>query len=154
MHYFSNMANYNYSETGHRKVELVLNILAYLNIIRHIQELSRDIQIHSEVYVTLEYSEPCHIQNQSHIQNTGIFRTTTIFTTRKACAIECFTKIMQILFCFISNMASCDTLLIPVAIRLNLYSTSVNATTLEKSQFSLEEKEPVPRRYLIWMPLD
>ena len=63
------MANYNYSETGHRKVELVLNILAYLNIIRHIQELSRDIQIHSEVYVTLEYSEPLHIQYP------GIFRT-------------------------------------------------------------------------------
>ena len=57
-----------YSETGRSKIELVLNILAYSNIIRHIQELSRDIQTHSESCVILVYSEPLHIQNP------GIFR--------------------------------------------------------------------------------
>ena len=58
-----------YSETGRSKIELVLNILAYSNIIRHIQELSRDIQTHSEACITLVYSEPLHIQNPD------IFRT-------------------------------------------------------------------------------
>ena len=69
LHYFLNMANSNLSETGRNKVELVLNILAYSNIIRHIQELSRDIQTHSEACITLVYSEPLHIQNPD------IFRT-------------------------------------------------------------------------------
>ena len=96
---FLKIANCNLSETGRNKVELVLNILVYSDIIRHIQELSRDIiQIHSESCVILLYSEslhiqnpgifrsliylePCHIQNQSHIQNPGIFRTSNIFRT-------------------------------------------------------------------------
>ena len=63
------MTNWNLSKTGWNKVELVFSILAYSNIIRHIQELSRDIQTHSEAWVILVYSEPLHIQNP------GIFRT-------------------------------------------------------------------------------
>ena len=96
-----------YSETGRSKIELVLNILAYSNIIRHIQELSRDIQTHSEAWVILVYSEPWYIQNS------GIFRIRAISRTLvysgheaysqlcQASAIKCFTKIMQIIFCFI-----------------------------------------------------
>ena len=59
----------------------VFNTLAYSNKIMHIQELSRDIQAHSEASVTLVYSETWHIQNQSHIQSTGTSRTSSIFTT-------------------------------------------------------------------------
>ena len=58
----------------------------YSEIIRHFQELLRDIQAHSEACVTLIYSEPWHIQNPYifgtliysefwYIQNPGIFRT-------------------------------------------------------------------------------
>ena len=64
----------------------VLNILAYSDIIMHIQELSRDIKAHAEACVTLVYSEPLHVQNPGifrtlvysepwHIRNHDIFRT-------------------------------------------------------------------------------
>ena len=55
------MANFVISETGRNNVELVFNILAYSDLIRHIQELSSDIQALSEAYVTLVYSEPWYI---------------------------------------------------------------------------------------------
>ena len=57
------------SETTGTKIELVFSILAYSDIIKHIHELSRDIQAHSEASVTPIYSEPWYIQDLS------IFRT-------------------------------------------------------------------------------
>ena len=62
----------------------------YSKIIRHFQELLRDIQAHLEARVTLVYSEPWHIQNPYIfgtlvysefwcIQNPTIFRTRPIF---------------------------------------------------------------------------
>ena len=63
------MVNSNVSDTGSNKVKLVFNILAYSDIIRHIQDLSRDIQAQSEVCVTPVYSKPWYIQNP------GLFRT-------------------------------------------------------------------------------
>ena len=74
LHLFSNMVNSEINETGHNKVELVFNILAYSDIIRHFQEWSRDIKAHSEVCVTPVYSEPWYVQNP------GILRTSSIFT--------------------------------------------------------------------------
>ena len=59
--HFPNMVNFVISETGRNNVELVFNILAYSDLIRHIQELSSDIQALSEAYVTLVYSEPWYI---------------------------------------------------------------------------------------------
>ena len=41
------------SEIGRNKVELVFNILAYSDIIKHIQDLSRDIQTYLAACVTL-----------------------------------------------------------------------------------------------------
>ena len=80
LHYFSNMANCNLSETGRNKIELVLNIVAYSNypgIFRHIQKPVWPWYIQNPcIFRTLIYSEPCYIQNQSHIQNTHIFKTT------------------------------------------------------------------------------
>ena len=77
------MGNCNLSETGCNKIKLLFSILASSDIIRYIQELTRDIQTHSEVCVTLVYSEPWYIQNPgifrslaysgaSHLQNPGI----------------------------------------------------------------------------------
>ena len=71
---------------------------AYSKIIRHSQELLRDIQAHLKarvtlvysepwhiqnpyIFGTLVYSEPCHIQNETHIQKPSIFRTRPIFRT-------------------------------------------------------------------------
>ena len=59
---------------------------AYSKIIRHFQELLRDIQAHLEARVTFVYSEPWYIQDPGifktltyselwYIQNSGIFRT-------------------------------------------------------------------------------
>ena len=80
------MANCYLSETGHNKVNLMSNILAYSEKIRHIMELSRDIQTHSEGCVTPVCPEPWNIQNlgifrilaySKHIpiQNPAMFRT-------------------------------------------------------------------------------
>ena len=80
------MANCYLSETGHNKVELVFNILTYSDVIRHIKDLSRNIQTHSKGYVTPVYSETLNIQKPGifttlahsvscHIQKPGIFRT-------------------------------------------------------------------------------
>ena len=52
------MENSFLSEAGRNNIELVLNIFAFSDINKHIEELSRDIQIHSEACVTLVYSEP------------------------------------------------------------------------------------------------
>ena len=124
LHYFWNMENSFLSEAGRNNVELVLNIFAFSDINKHIEELSRDIQIHSEACVTLVYSEPWHNQNPcisrnleylepGDFQNTGTFRTRAIFRTPvysgseaysqpcQASAIERFTKIIPILLCTI-----------------------------------------------------
>ena len=79
------MEKCNLSETGRNKVELVFNILGYSDISEHIQELSTDIQAHSEACVTLVYSEPWNIEDPGifriltsskpwHIQNPRILR--------------------------------------------------------------------------------
>ena len=96
LHYFLNMASCNLSETDRNKVELVLNILAYSNIIKHFQELSRDIQTHSEACVTLVYSESEPYPEHWYIQDLNEYSQLC-----QASAIKCFTKIMKIIFCFI-----------------------------------------------------
>ena len=79
------MEKCNLSETGRNKVELVFNILRYSDISGHIQELSTDIQTHSEACVTWVYSEPWNIEDPGifriltsskpwHIQNPRILR--------------------------------------------------------------------------------
>ena len=52
------MANCDLSETSRSKVKLVFKILPYSDIIKHIKELSMDIQTHSEGWVILVYSDP------------------------------------------------------------------------------------------------
>ena len=65
--------------------KIVVSILASSDIIRHILDLSRDIQPVSEACVTLLYPEPWYIQDPGlfsalrysgarYIQNTGVFR--------------------------------------------------------------------------------
>ena len=117
LHYFLNTSNFNLSETGRNKVELALNILAYSNIIRHIQELPRDIQTHSEPCVTLVYSEPWYIQNQSHIQNTAIFRTSSMFTTLSIICDKVFYENNTNSFLLYFQIWQVATLVIPVVIR-------------------------------------
>ena len=51
------MINCDLSETTHDNIKLVVNILAESHIIKHIQELSRDIQVYSEASVNPAYSE-------------------------------------------------------------------------------------------------
>ena len=54
--------------------------MTYLDIIMNIQELSRDVQAHSEASVTSANSEPWYIQNPGmfrnfYIPNPAIYRT-------------------------------------------------------------------------------
>ena len=75
LHYFLNMASCNLSE---------------------FQELSRDIQTHSEACVTLVYSESEPYPEHWYIQDLNEYSQLC-----QASAIKCFTKIMKIIFCFI-----------------------------------------------------
>ena len=119
LHYFLNISNFNLSQTGRNKVELALNILAYSNIINHIQEWSRDIQTHSEPCVTLVYSESWYIQNQSHLQNTGIFTTWSMFTTLSSICDKVFYENNTNYFLLYFQIWQVATLVIPVVIRWN-----------------------------------
>ena len=80
------MTNCDLSETIWDNIKLVFNIRAYSLIIKHIQELSRDIQVHSEASVNPVYWEYWHIWNYNifttlkysehwYVENDGIFRT-------------------------------------------------------------------------------
>ena len=119
LHLFSNMANSEIHEIGHNKIELVFNILVYSDIIRHIQEWSRDNKAHSEVCVTPVYSEPWYIQNQSHIQNPDIFRTSSIFTTMSSICNTVFYENNTNSFLHYFQIWQTATFAIPVAIRSN-----------------------------------
>ena len=95
-------------------VGIITNILAYSDIIRHIQELFRHIlnpvycqhiqnpaiQNHDifktkGMFRTLVYSKLQHIQNQRHIQNPGLFRNPEIFRTGEAYSEPCQTSMME-----------------------------------------------------------
>ena len=96
-------------------VGIFQHILTYSEIIRHIQELSRDIQAHSEASVTPVYSEFWCIQNADIFGTRAIFKTLVFSGLQvysqpsQTSAIENFTKIIQILFCtFFSNMANSE----------------------------------------------
>ena len=74
------MVNSYLTKTSHNKIKLVVNILAYSDIIRYINGLSRDAQTHAEGCLAVVYSEPRNIWNPGmletwHIQNFSIFRT-------------------------------------------------------------------------------
>ena len=74
------MVNSYLTKTSHNKIKLVVNILAYSDIIRYINGLSRDAQTHAEGCLAVVYSEPWNIWNPGmletwHIQNFSIFRT-------------------------------------------------------------------------------
>ena len=80
------MTNGDLSETIRDNIKLVFNILAQSHIIKHIQKLSRNIQVHSVDSVNPVYSEPSHIRTYSiftilkysqhlYVENPGIVRT-------------------------------------------------------------------------------
>ena len=52
------MVNCYLNKTSHNKIILVVNILAYSDIIRYINGLSRDAQTHAEGCLVVVYSEP------------------------------------------------------------------------------------------------
>ena len=52
------MVNCYLDKTSHNKIKLVVNILAYSDVIRYINRLSRDAETHAEGCLAVVYSEP------------------------------------------------------------------------------------------------
>ena len=62
------MVNWDLNKAGCNKAELAFSILLYADKIRPIQELSKDIQVHSEACVRPVYSEPWYNKDPSKNQ--------------------------------------------------------------------------------------
>ena len=111
----------------------------YPGILKHIQELSRDIQTHSEACLTLLYSEPLHIQNPRIFRIRAISRTLIysgpprILTTLSSICDRVFYENNANSFLLYFQIWQVATLVVPVAIRLNQWSTFVNTIAFKKS---------------------